>query len=414
MMINVLANEQYERLVLATISARPSLLSSVALVLSPHHFSNPHLAEVYEVMIKRGATDASAIVPQLSPSALDGLGGAAGVCQILQLAPVNDISPYVGEIVQAFMRRETHRALNNAAARVASGDDVPEVIGALMERVSKHSAFREVTAESAPEMLESYVNGIFASRATGFGIPTLDSAIGGIRSGRLHIIAGQSGGGKTTLMVQAALQALRAGRTVVFVSAEMTPEQIVSVAISHLAGMSLSPDSLAALARKGEKLQLPAPVVEAVQRFKSFGNRFIIVEKSLPSVADAHLLCKRYLTGKNGLLIVDYLQIMAAPAGAANREQEVSRNAIGLKSVANSESVAVITGSQLNREGSTRESEAPLHHSDVLLRIEPSEPTAEGAPLPCVIRIIKNRGGATGTRNVMFARQKAGFFAVAS
>lgn len=413
---NALSNEHYERLVLATISARPSLLSSVALVLSPIHFSNQHLGEVFEVMIKRGITDASAIIQALSPSALDALGGAAGLCQVLQLAPANDVSPYVGEIVQAFIRRETHRALHNAAARVASGDDVPEVINALMEKVSRHETFREVTAEAAPEMLDAYVNGVFASRATGFGILPLDAAIGGVRSGRLHVIAGPSGGGKTTLMVQAAIYALKAGRSVVFVSAEMTPEQIVSVAISHLSGMSLSPDRLAALAKSDGKLELPAPVVEAVRQFKQFGKRFVIVEKSMPSVADARLLVKRHLADKNGLLIVDYLQIMAAPAGAANREQEVSRNAIGLKAIANGDGVAVITGSQLNREGATRESEAPLHHADVLLRIEPTEQGAanDDPVLPCVIRIIKNRGGATGPRNVMFARHKAGFFAVAS
>ncbi|MDW8293232.1 MAG: DnaB-like helicase C-terminal domain-containing protein [Anaerolineae bacterium] len=404
----MLEYEAHERVIIATLSASPALLSEVALALRPHHFASPALGEVYANMLHHGALDATTALRFLSPDALRSLGGAAGVCELFQLAPVSDVMPYVREVIQAFHRRVAHAALRRAADQLAEGADIGSAIAELLASISRSDSSQEFCGEDAGELFKQYVDQMFQSRASGFGVKPIDYAIGGLRAGRLHIVAGQSGSGKTTLMVQAALQAARAGRQAVIVSAEMTPAQIMAIAISHLSGVSIAPMDLLEYRRAGK---YPEPLHVAVQRMREIGKAFVVIEKPAPSLADLHLYAQRYLRGTQGLLVCDYLQIMSPPAGAQNREQEVSRNAAGLKELAVRADIAVLTGSQLNREGMTRESEAPLHHTDVLLRIE--QPQDEESSEPRVkMRIVKNRGGAVGAHEVVFAKKRAAFFSV--
>jgi replicative DNA helicase len=70
---------------------------------------------------------------------------------------------------------------------------------------------------------------------------------------------------------------------------------------------------------------------------------------------------------KVALVAVDYLQIIDAPGD--NRENKMSECARYLKALASTESVAILTASQLNEEGLLRESRAIGHHANLVLAI---------------------------------------------
>jgi replicative DNA helicase len=70
-----------------------------------------------------------------------------------------------------------------------------------------------------------------------------------------------------------------------------------------------------------------------------------------------------------------------------SREQEVAEISRGLKKMAKQHGCPVITASQLNEEGRTRESRAIVNDADVLLTIDPEDEK---------VVISKNREGERG------------------
>ena len=71
-----------------------------------------------------------------------------------------------------------------------------------------------------------------------FGVPLLDDVIGGLFKGELTTIAARSGVGKTALALQIMLNCASQGKKVLFISREMSNEQIVMRNISKKTGIS--------------------------------------------------------------------------------------------------------------------------------------------------------------------------------
>jgi replicative DNA helicase len=91
--------------------------------------------------------------------------------------------------------------------------------------------------------------------------------------------------------------------------------------------------------------------------------------------------------GKLDLVVVDYLQLIRGNrARGESREEEVARVSGGLKQLAKRLACPVLSASQLNEEGKTRESRAIEQDADVLLGI-----FEEG------IKVGKLRNGERGT-----------------
>lgn len=75
---------------------------------------------------------------------------------------------------------------------------------------------------------------ITQSPAVPSGVPGLDEVLGGgFPAGRMHLIVGETGTGKTTLALQFALEGRRAGEGVVFVTMAESEEELRANAASH-------------------------------------------------------------------------------------------------------------------------------------------------------------------------------------
>jgi replicative DNA helicase len=78
----------------------------------------------------------------------------------------------------------------------------------------------------------------------------------------------------------------------------------------------------------------------------------------------------RDIEGSIGLIVVDYIQIMKGIRGKGDsREQEVASISGGLKQLAKKMNCPVLTGSQENDDGKTRESRAIEQDADVWIKI---------------------------------------------
>lgn len=126
------------------------------------------------------------------------------------------------------------------------------------------------------------------------------------------------------------------------------------------------------------------------------------------------------------MVVVDYLQLMEAPRGIENRQQEISIISRGLKSLARELSIPVIAVSQLNRSVEAREFHRPrmsdlresgsieqdadviiLLHRDKYYDPEKNDDTAE-------LIIAKQRNGPTGVVKLTFLSHFMRFESLAS
>ena len=397
----------FERILLSSLSHAPSLLPAISTIILPEHFESSSASDIYAQMLHHQAFDPSVLAKHVRPETINDLGGVAGLCEVLAFSPSRDPLMVAQAIRADWERRKASAIFGHAKSKLDNREVSPvDALNDVLARISRIASpsSHVLLAVDAEAALMEYEESVYAKDAPGVGIDALDRVIGGVRPGRLHIVAAYPGGGKTTMMVQTALKAAKHG-TVVFVSGEMTAAQIVAVAVSNLGQVDMSPEAIRRR-KTNQDVEGIARVKAGLEVFKSLP--LYIVDHKAPSLADLNLYCQQY---KPMLLVCDYLQIMKSPELAQNREQEVARNAQGLKSIAMGHACAVMTGSQLNRDGQTRESDAPFHHCDVFMRLEVTG-EALGADVNVKINLMKNRGGITKQVDALFRRHLATFAAL--
>lgn len=206
-------------------------------------------------------------------------------------------------------------------------------------------------AESYNRVVDKIVTA--AKNKTGItGIPTglmaLDRITGGWQPGNLVIIAARPGMGKTSLMLAAAQNAATVGRPGLFISLEMSTDELITKMIATDLGYTTS--------------QLTKGVGMSEDEAESIRQRGIKVMESKIIFDDTPGLGINELRAKaakaqqeHGIewLMVDYLQLMRGDDGG-NREQEIGSISRGLKLLAKSLNIPVIAAAQLSRAVETR------------------------------------------------------------
>jgi len=276
--------------------------------------------------------------------------------------------------------------LNTAAMASAGFDEIADGIRDLFEltcaeRASNGARKANLIVKDIEDML---ANPITTPRYR-TGLPSLDTMLkGGMRQGQLAIIAGRTGGGKTVLAMNIAVQIAGDGVPVVAFSLEMSDKDlIIRCILSETATMSED-------AAKEKVRNLPLYVDET----SNITARGII--------AKIKLLKSRY--GAK-VFVVDYLQLLGTEANSReNRERIVADMSRRLKICAKEESVLVIALSQVNADGELRESKAVEQDADIVLHVVDVPETTfdprgrkgeriETGEYDFFLRVTKHRGG---------------------
>lgn len=202
------------------------------------------------------------------------------------------------------------------------------------------------------------------------GFRDLDNKLGGLHPSDLIILAGRPSMGKTALATNMAFNAAKAyraergadgtlkvtdGAVVAFFSLEMSREQLATRILSEQAGIPserirrglVAADKFPDLVRATGELQ-----------------RLPIFIDDTPALTISAMRTRARRLKRNhplGLIVVDYLQLIAASAAGRheNRVQELSEVTRGLKALAKELAVPVLALSQLSRAVELREDKRP-------------------------------------------------------
>ena len=259
-------------------------------------------------------------------------------------------------------RTSIQRDLIRAAAEInALAYDAPDTISAVVERAEQ--ALFNVTEKRGSASFESMeqlcskafdeIKLLSERKEELLGVPTgftdVDKLFCGLRGGDLIVLAARPGVGKTSFALNLAVNAAKKDVSVAFFSLEMSSEQIAQRLLSSEARVELSK------LRSG-RLQ-PSdwqPIMDASANLSTLD--LSIDDTPGLSILEARAKARRQLrklseTGKLGLIVIDYLQLMTPPVQRrdGNRAVEVGEISRGLKILAKEVNVPVIALSQLNR-----------------------------------------------------------------
>lgn len=339
-------------------------------------------------------------------------GGLAYLTSLVQCVPS---AGNIGRHADIVIGKATRRAIVDAAGRAQNMANEPGEADEALDRVQAlFSGIKRTKASSAPRQLGDLVRKRLEhwqhleAGDTVPGIPTgldsLDEALGGgIKPGRVLVLAARPSVGKTSCAQQIGLTVAAAGHTVLMLSQEMPAGDLVDRAMANLGGVSLS--RMATGRFEGDDW---ARITHGADCAASLP--FFVDDQPALTLLDIRAKARRVQMQHGlALLVVDYLQLCACLGTFDKRHHQIEQISRGLKTLAKELDCCVMVLSQLNRGGA--EDEPELHHlkesgaieedADVVLLLHPMcrEP---GGSLLVLAKIPKNRQGRRGRLGLAF------------
>jgi replicative DNA helicase len=377
-----------EQALLGALLANNKAYERVSDFLRPEHFADPIHARVYEAIARRCDAGQLADVVTLrmefeNAGVLDDVGGPGCLAQLLSaMVGIINAGEYGQVIRDCWLRRQLidlGEVVVNRAFGVSADVDAAVVLEeaeaqlfALSEGARGRSGGDLVAAsavahevEQAHERARSAAGGLVGLSS---GYRALDRVKGGFLPGELILIGARPAMGKTALAAGLACHAARAGKRVLFVSAEMAAWQVQARMVAAAAKLPLQAVLRAWVLDPGSNQGRVLSQREFDAFFKA--NREIAAlplqwdARARPTVASIRTRARR-LKARGGLdlVLVDYLQLLSSGAegrGGDNRNMELTRISADLKGLAVELGVPVVALSQLSRQVESRDDKRPV------------------------------------------------------
>ncbi|MFD5572738.1 DnaB-like helicase C-terminal domain-containing protein [Streptomyces cadmiisoli] len=332
------------------------------------------------------------------------VGGRSYLHACVQAVPSAASGPRYAEIVRAKAYR---RAVIESAQRIleyaySEAGDEDEVRDLVEQQLTEIIAGTPGLHQAPPAVGDLYLDFVAETEdiqngkniGLTYGFPDLDMITSGMRPGNVTVVAAQSGVGKSTFALNAAVAAAKTGARVMFSSLEMSGTELMQkvaaaegkIPLHHLTHQgALTAEGWETVRRLGPELfqQLPLRV------YRPDGA-------SLSDIASAARACAR---GDGlDLLVVDYLQLVEVEQSRSiTREQAVASVSRGLKNLSVQLGCHVIALSQLNDDGLMRESRAIKNDASVVIKVERPDADEPESPRAGEVDLVieKNRFGPT-------------------
>ena len=417
--------------------------------IGPEHFFEHLHARLWEAIGEDIDAGREASYFSLAPRFRDDatmkeLGGVRYISSLfLNVITTVNAAGYADKIVEVWRQRESANLAADLAEAIAAGDsgDVAEITAA-MQRLNQTEAGGSHKTESAgaaahhtiEALSEAYRTGGAGNSHARSGFADLSRLIGGWRRGRLYILAGRPGMGKSTFALSAALATAANGHAAMFCALEMGKDELTTMALCSLAWSvsgrveyrEVSPDAVteSGFLQKYEAVHREMPRLSELPLF--FSDKGGLTVADIRARAEA---CARHLAARGKrleVLFIDHIGLIkATSAYAGNKVAETEEISTALKLLARELDCAVIGLSQLSRQVESRVDKRPNlsdlrwsgaieQDADVVMFVyreayylskredDPDKEAVRRQRLEAVrnkIEVIveKNRGGPTGT-----------------
>jgi replicative DNA helicase len=427
-------NLEAEESVLGAMLLSPVAVGTVSELLDASDFYRESHAKIYRAALslwsKGEPVDAITLVDELDERAeLDAAGGQARVAELAALVPAASNVEHYARIVKEL---STLRGLIRAGQEIVRlGQEREGEVSDLVDRaeqiVFELGQRRESSDFSHIEVLlkESFerITHLYEAGAEITGVPggfkELDLLTSGFQPGNLIVLAARPSMGKSGLgLCMAANLGVRHQTPVALFTLEMSKSEVTQrmmcseakVESQRLRTGRLAPDDWPRLTAACDRL-MKAPIfvddsgATTIMELRSKARRLKSREPGL------------------GLVIVDYLQLMASDRNAESRVQEVSQISRALKVLARELEVPILAMSQLSRAVEQRHDKRPIlsdlrdsgsieQDADLVMFIYRDEYyLGDESDQQGIAEIIlaKHRNGPTGTVKLSWLRRYAKF-----
>ena len=223
------------------------------------------------------------------------------------------------------------------------------------------------------------------------GIADFDKHSGGLRDGQLTVIAAESGGGKSTVALNFANAALKAGMGVALFTLEMDRDEICDLLISINCGVNRNVFNTGQFTN-GDMDKI------AVGTRQLAGYPLWIEDQPTLTVDEIRERTLQLKREKNiRLAILDYIQIVSPKDPREPREQQVASITRAIRSLSKEVRIPFVVLSQLNDEGKVRESRVVAHEAHNVIMIEGVRENK-----PVLMRVVKGRRIGCGSYPLYF------------
>ena len=367
------------------------------------------VTEWFESHGKADQVDGGSYINQLTsstPSAANVKAYAEIVREKSVLRQLIDVGSEITSGVFASDGRDSQELLEAAERKVfaiaeqgmRAGSDFVSVQETIKEAIEKIQELHEFEGEIT---------------GTPTGFKNFDKLTAGLQPSDLIIVAGRPAMGKTTLAMNIAEHAaIKSDVPVAIFSMEMSSLQLVMRLFSSLGQIDQT------RLRTGNLDDLDWPKLTSAMNLLHKSRIFI---DETPSLSPSELRARaRRLKREHdiGLIVVDYIQLMAVPGTKENRATEIAEISRSLKAIAKELHVPVIALSQLNRALEQRPNKRPImadlresgsieQDADLIIFIYRDEVYNEETPEKGKAEIIigKHRNGPTDTVILTFQGQ---------
>jgi len=413
------ADEAAERSVVGSIMMSQRANEDVTEAMRPEDFYQPRHETILRAALaltRRGApVDVITVGDELTRAGL--VAQAGGIPYLHECVAAVTTPANAGFYARIVAEKATLRRLVEAGTRItqmgfASEGDAAALVESARAEVDGVTPRTVQVSAPIGSLLDEMVDALGEKpQLTPTPWEALDGILGGIAPGRLYVIAGRPGKGKSVIATQLAFALAQHG-PVGYVSLEMSRMEVLqrlascigSIPLTALVKSQLTDTDWNSMARvvRPALADLPLEVRDDI--------------RSLEGV----LSFARSLHRRGGMqgLVVDYLQIMDAPAGRSqDRRHEIDAITRACKELAMALGIPVFLLSQLNRQGVARgkgkeappvlsdlkESGAIEQDADIVLLLHREEP--KGSVLE--VNVAKHRQGPQGLIELLWEGQFA-------
>lgn len=430
-------NIEAEMALLGSVMLRPEAVGEIMDTVSADAFYSDRHRTIWQTMLelsgKNAPIDLLSLTSRLKEkNLLDAVGGASYITELLNIVPSAANARHYAEIVR---KKHIMRSLIDAADHIATlgydeAAEVEHVLDSAEKKVfsignagglHKFVELRETLAD-AWERLDRLHKSKGELRGVSTGFAELDMKLAGLQKSDLIILAARPSMGKTSLALDIARQtATLHGTPVGIFSLEMSSQQLVDrmlAAESRVDAWKLRTGRLT-VESEFDKIR------DSLDRLSK--APIFIDDQPGNNILKMRAVARRLKAEKGlGLIIVDYLQLMAPTSSRQSDSlvQQVTEISRSLKHLARELDIPVVALSQLSRAVESRGGKPRLsdlrdsgsieQDADVVMFIHRDDRYNESSEKPNIAEILieKHRNGPTGKIELYFDDKKATFLSL--